>query len=645
MATEKKNIGQILIELGGLTPAKIPEIQRRMAETGESFGEAGLALDFFSKDLLWRAVDEKGGDESFPPLTGTFPQRLKIGEVLSEIGTLTPAEVERILEQMALLEGRFGEVALREGFLAEDQLAQALARQFHLAYLNLEGFVVDAELVASLPPGLPARFQFIPVRHRDGYLVIAVADPVDVKRLDELEQQLNTPLKLLVASKSRILKLIERSEGSNRVLKEVSEDFKLHLVKETDKGEEVLSIEKMTADTSPIIRLIDSTLFDALNKRASDIHIESSLDGVIIKYRVDGVLFRATEPLDGRFQGPIISRIKVMSELDISERRIPQDGRFKVRLGEKSIDFRVSIMPSIFGEDAVIRILDKESIAEDLKGLTLDSLGISAREKTRLRRMIREPYGMILVTGPTGSGKTTTLYAALSEIDSEVEKVITIEDPVEYQLKGVVQIPVNEKKGLTFARGLRSILRHDPDKILVGEIRDPETAQIAVQSALTGHLVFTTVHANNTFDVLGRFLHMGIEPHNFVSCLNCVLAQRLVRKICNKCKREVVYSDDELRESGLKPELHRHHLFYEGAGCSACNGTGYHGRAAVVELLDLNDDLRELIVMRAPATQLKAAARAAGTIFLRQSAIEKVVEGISSLREINRITFAEEEIA
>lgn len=644
MAMPKKNIGQILIESGGLTPDQIPEIQRRMAETDELFGEAGMALGFYGEDILSKAIAEQGSDGMSLSLSGAVPQRRKIGEVLVEMGALTPAEVVRILEQMALLGGRFGEVAVREGFLAEDQIAQVLSRQFQLGYLDLEGFVIDTELVASLPTGILARFQFIPVRRRGESLVVAVADPVDLKRLDELELQLGLPLVLLVATQNRIQKLIERSEGSNRVLKEVSEDFKLHLVKETEKGDEVLSIEKMTADTSPIIRLIDSTLFDALNKRASDIHIESNLDGVVIKYRVDGVLFRATEPLDGRFQGPIISRIKVMSELDISERRIPQDGRFKVRLGRKSIDFRVSIMPSVFGEDAVIRILDKESIAEDLKGLTLDSLGISLREKVRLRRMIREPYGMILVTGPTGSGKTTTLYAALAEINSEEEKVITIEDPVEYQLKGVVQIPVNEKKGLTFARGLRSILRHDPDKILVGEIRDPETAQIAVQSALTGHLVFTTVHANNTFDVLGRFLHMGIEPHNFVSCLNCVLAQRLVRKICHKCKREVIYTDEQLRESGLNPELHRHHAFFEGTGCSSCNGTGYHGRAAVVELLDLNDELRDLIVTRAPATQLKAAARAAGTIFLRQSAIEKVVDGISSLREINRVTFAEEEI-
>ncbi|MGK2945411.1 MAG: GspE/PulE family protein, partial [Desulfuromonadales bacterium] len=329
------------------------------------------------------------------------------------------------------------------------------------------------------------------------------------------------------------------------------------------------------------------------------------------------------------------------SELDISERRIPQDGRFKVRMGSKSIDFRVSIMPSIFGEDAVIRILDKESIAKDLHGLTLDVLGIEGHELARFRRMIREPYGMVLVTGPTGSGKTTTLYAALTEIYNEQEKIITIEDPVEYQLKGVVQIPVNEKKGLTFARGLRSILRHDPDKIMVGEIRDPETAQIAVQSALTGHLVFTTVHANNVFDVLGRFLHMGIDAYNFVSCLNCVAAQRLVRKICIHCKRPVTYERQAFEESGLDYDQLKGHAFYEGAGCRECNGQGYHGRTAIFELLDLNDDLRDLIISKASVSRLKEAARAAGTAFLRDSAVEKLLKGETTLDEINRVTFVE----
>jgi type IV pilus assembly protein PilB len=569
-------------------------------------------------------------------------ERKKIGEILIEMGAITPAEVNLILNRMTVVGRRFGETGIAEGLFKEDTLAQGLARQFQLEYLDLDTFSLDSELMTSLPSGLPIRFNFVPVRQEENALVIAIADPTDVTTLDNLELLLDTPLVLQVAAKGKISRLIEKGEGSKRVLKEVSEDFKLQLVKETEKGEEVLSIEKLTADTSPIIRLIDSTLFDALTKRASDIHIETNLEGVIIKYRVDGVLFRATEPLDLRFQSPIISRIKVMSELDISERRIPQDGRFKVRMGGKSIDFRVSIMPSSFGEDAVIRVLDKESIASDLKGLTLEVLGFTEREQVRFRRMIREPYGMVLVTGPTGSGKTTTLYAALSEINNEEEKIITIEDPVEYQVKGVVQIPVNEKKGLTFARGLRSILRHDPDKIMVGEIRDPETAQIAVQSALTGHLVFTTVHANNVFDVLGRFLHRGIDPYNFVSCLNCVAAQRLVRKICPHCKQEVRHDRETLEESGLSYEKYKDFHFFTGTGCKECHGMGYLGRSAIVELLDLNDEIRELIVNKSPISRLKAAARQAGTVFLRDAALEKVFNGITSLREINRVTFVEE---
>ncbi len=566
----------------------------------------------------------------------------KIGEILVEMGALAPAEVRLVLDQQSQSRQRFGETAIAHGQLSDELVAQALAQQFGLEYVDLDTIILDTELDATLPSELPIRYNFIALKKTDDGLVIAISDPTNVAELDELEMQLDTHLVCQVAARSKIAALLERSQGSKQVLQEVSEDFKLQLVKETDKGEEVLSIEKLTDDSSPIIRLIDSTLFDALNKRASDIHIESSPDGVQIKYRVDGVLFRATEPLDGRFQGPIISRIKVMSELDISERRIPQDGRFKVRMGTKSIDFRVSIMPSIFGEDAVIRILDKESIAKDLHGLTLDVLGVEGHELKRFRRMIREPYGMVLVTGPTGSGKTTTLYAALTEIYNEQEKIITIEDPVEYQLKGVVQIPVNEKKGLTFARGLRSILRHDPDKIMVGEIRDPETAQIAVQSALTGHLVFTTVHANNVFDVLGRFLHMGIDAYNFVSCLNCVAAQRLIRKICVHCKQTVTYDRQAFEESGLDYDQLKDHTFYEGAGCRECNGQGYHGRTAILELLDLNDDLRDLIINKAPVSRLKEAARASGTAFLRDAAVEKLLKGETTLAEINRVTFADQ---
>lgn len=565
----------------------------------------------------------------------------KIGEILLDRGTLTPSQHLYVMDKLSIEGVRYGEICLREGLLTDEAFSRALAEQFGLEYVDLQGFKLDEALLNSIPPDAMFRYHFIPLEEHGESLVVAVSDPTDIVSLDEIELLLDKTLIIKLATESNIALFLKKGEGTSRVLKEVSEDFMLQLVKETDKGEEVLSVENISADTSPIIKLVNSTIIDALTRRASDIHIEAALEGVVIKYRIDGVLYKATDTIDMHFQGPIISRLKVMSELDISERRIPQDGRFKVRISDKSIDFRVSIMPSAFGEDAVIRILDKESIATDLKGLTLETLGMPPREIKRLRKMIREPYGMVLVTGPTGSGKTTTLYGALTEVYTGEEKVITIEDPVEYLLRGIVQIPVNEKKGLTFARGLRSILRHDPDKIMVGEIRDPETAQIAVQSALTGHLVFTTVHANNVFDVLGRFIHMGIDPYNFVSCLNCVMAQRLVRKLCTKCKYPVQLSDEMLIESAIDPELCREATFYDAKGCDECNGTGYRGREAIVELLDLNDEIRELIIAKSPAMVLKKAAREAGTIFLRESAVEKVIAGRTTLREINRVTFVE----
>jgi type IV pilus assembly protein PilB len=567
--------------------------------------------------------------------------RKKLGDIMLEKGEITQDQLQYVIGKRKTVLERFGEICVNDGLVTEEAVARALAEQFGLEFVDLQGFKIDEAILSAFPPEIVYRHNFVPLAQENETLTIAISDPTDVINLDELEMVLNRPLEIRVATKSQIIQILRRGEGTSRVLREVSEDFMLQLVTETEKGDEVLSVEKITADTSPIIKLVNSTILDALTRRASDIHIETAQEGVIIKYRIDGVLYKATDPIDLHFQGPIISRLKVMSELDISERRIPQDGRFKVRISDKSIDFRVSIMPSAFGEDAVIRILDKESIANNLQGLTLDVLGISEREIKRLRKMVSEPYGMVLVTGPTGSGKTTTLYAALTEIFTGEEKIITIEDPVEYLLRGIVQIPVNEKKGLTFARGLRSILRHDPDKIMVGEIRDPETAQIAVQSALTGHLVFTTVHANNAFDVLGRFIHMGIDPYNFVSCLNCVMAQRLVRKLCVKCKTAITLPVDALRESGIDPDLCRDVTFYDAKGCTECNGTGYRGRSAIVELLDLNDTIRELIISKAPVTQLKKAAREVGMIFLRESAVEKVLAGETSLREINRVTFVE----
>jgi len=463
--------------------------------------------------------------------------------------------------------------------------------------------------------------------------------------IDEIGLLLNKRIVTKVATLGQITEILKKTEQSKRVLEDASEVFTLNVVHEEEGTDESISIDKLTAqgDMSPIIRLVDTTIFTALQRRASDIHIETRDDSVVIKFRIDGVLTQAMNPIAKEHHSTIISRIKVMSELDISERRVPQDGRFRVKYGqpERPIDFRVSIMPSIHGEDAVLRVLDKESMSEKFKSLTLDVVGFDEEDLRKFRRYINEPYGMVLVTGPTGSGKTTTLYAAVNEIKTDEDKIITIEDPVEYQIRGITQIPVNEKKGLTFARGLRSILRHDPDKIMVGEIRDTETAQIAIQSALTGHLVFTTVHANNVVDVLGRFLNMGVEPYNFVSALNCILAQRLVRLICNSCRTVVHYPPDVLEASGLDPEQWSKVPFYEGQGCIECAGTGFRGRSAIHELLDLSDRIREMILAKKPTSEIRRAAREEGMRFLRESALDKVRLGLTTLKEINKVTFIE----
>lgn len=519
--------------------------------------------------------------------------------------------------------------------------ARELAERFGLEMDPLDEFHVDAELFRVIPVEVMLRYQFLPANEHDGVLEVIMADPSDVAELNELEMALGRPIEVRVGPTSRISEILEKSESTQRVLDEATEGFRLQLVQEAEDGEEILSIDRITADSSPIIRLVDSVLFNAIQRRASDIHIETRDREVLVRYRIDGVLYQAMEPIDKRHHSTIISRVKVMSELDIAEKRIPQDGRFKVRYSGRTIDFRVSIMPTVHGEDAVIRILDKEAANTEFKSLNLDVLGLDEDTKRNLRKFIREPYGMVLVTGPTGSGKTTTLYACLSEIASSDDKIITIEDPVEYQLKGITQIPVNEKKGLTFAKGLRSILRHDPDKVMVGEIRDQETAQIAVQSALTGHLVFTTVHANNVVDVLGRFLNMNVDLYNFVSALNCVLAQRLVRKICEHCRRPVKLPPDLLEDSGLDPDRYSDSTFYEGTGCIECNGTGYLGRMAISELMNLSDNIRELILDRRSAAEIKRAAKAEGMRFLRESALQKVFAGETTLKEVNKVTFVE----
>jgi type II secretory ATPase GspE/PulE/Tfp pilus assembly ATPase PilB-like protein len=524
---------------------------------------------------------------------------------------------------------------------AEIDRARRLAERYRLEFIDMETFRIDQDLFRSIPADLMLRYGFVPYRRVGRALEIVVSDPTDLPMIDELGVLLSTPIKVAVGPRSAIESILKKSESSQRVLEDATESFHLQLLKEEENGEESLTVERLTSDLSPVIRLVDSTIYTAIQRRASDIHIETQDDAVHVKYRIDGVLQPAMRPIAKQFHSSIISRIKVMAELDIAEKRVPQDGRFRLRTPGKTIDFRVSVMPSVHGEDSVIRILDKESISEQFTELRLDILGFPDAELKRFRKYIAEPYGMVLVTGPTGSGKTTTLYAALSEIKSVEDKIITIEDPVEYQLRGITQIPINEKKGLTFARGLRSILRHDPDKIMVGEIRDNETAQIAINSALTGHLVFTTVHANNVLDVLGRFLNMGVEAYQFVSALNCVLAQRLVRNICHHCKRPAAVTRALLEESGLDPALEHSHVFYEGIGCIECGGTGYKGRTAICELLDLSDHIREMILEKRPTSEIKKAAREEGMRFLRESAVERVMEGTTTLREINKVTFVE----
>ena len=525
---------------------------------------------------------------------------------------------------------------------AEERETMKLAERYHVPYLDLDGRSLDRDLVRSFPVEFLHRLNFIPLGDDGAEVSIAVADPSDLASVDAIEAFLGKKVRVFAASKRAIQEALRRSETALQVLRDATEGFITQVVeKESGEEEDVISLEKLADQDGSIIKLVNTIIFTAVQKRASDIHIEGKDDNVRIKYRIDGVLGEAMEPIDKKFQAPIISRIKVMSDLDIAERRVPQDGRFRLKIKDKTIDFRVSVMPCIYGEDVVIRILDKEMITEAIADLRLDVLGFSETILRKFRKYIAQPYGMVLVTGPTGSGKTTTLYAALTEIKSPEDKIVTIEDPVEYQIDGITQIPVNEKKGLTFARGLRSILRHDPDKIMVGEIRDPETAQIAIQSALTGHLVFTTVHANNVFDVIGRFLHMQVDPYSFISALNCILAQRLVRILCPRCKSAVQYDDAALVESGLDPARFRDHVFYEARGCPECGQTGYKGRTAIAEILDLSDAIREVILEKKPLSEVKKRAKAEGMIFLREAGMEKVLAGLTGLRDLNKVTFVE----
>jgi general secretion pathway protein E len=548
-------------------------------------------------------------------------------------------EQVRAAMNAAAVSGRSPAAELADGSrLDEAGLAAALALTLGLALLCADELAKLEPAFDLVPFALASAHHCIAFRAGEGKLVVATADPLDPQRSAWAVEQIAVPFAWAVVARSDLDACLARHEGSLRALDSVGPAAADGAA--TPQAAPELSLESISAATSPVVRLVDSTLYDALKAGASDIHFECGPAGLAIKYRIDGALVAVGSMEGAGLAAQALSRIKVMAELDIAERRLPQDGRFKAAVRGREVDFRVSVMPSMFGEDAVLRVLDKQALSDQLRGLRLDVLGFDATTVTTLRRLSRLPYGMLLVTGPTGSGKTTTLYAALAEIHDGAEKIITIEDPVEYQLPGVLQIPVNEKKGLSFARGLRSILRHDPDKIMVGEIRDPETAQIAVQSALTGHLVFTTVHANSVFDVIGRFLHMGVDPYSFVAALNGVMAQRLVRLNCRHCAVPQRPAPELLAVSGVDAAGAADMDYRSSSGCPHCRGTGFKGRKAIGELLVLNDELRELIAAREPARRVREAARGNGTRLLRDAALALAASGETTLEEINRVTFA-----
>ncbi len=545
--------------------------------------------------------------------------------LISEARVQVSKDGTRLIEVLQQLSG-----------LADAEFVTQLAAQFHfpaMVMAQLHALKPSFDVV-SYPEA--ARRGCMLVQDEAGDTLFLFSDPFDQGLRAWAQGMLTQPVSWRLVHHADLSVYLAKQEHLIRAVDDAL------LGSDSGRGnveQQAISLRSISEDSSPVVKLVNSALYDALKAGASDIHLESTPNGLVIKNRIDGVLNRIGEVRGRETAEQAISRIKVIAELDIAEHRIPQDGRFKVVLEGREVDFRVSIMPSIFGEDAVLRILDKKALSDELKGFSLDSLGFEAKVIKEIRRLASEPYGMLLMTGPTGSGKTTTLYAILTEINKGLDKIVTIEDPIEYQLPGILQIPVNEKKGLTFARGLRSILRHDPDKIMVGEIRDAETAQIAIQSALTGHLVLTSVHANNVFDVMSRFMHMEIDPYSFVSALNGVLAQRLVRVNCRHCAEPYVLTDEELSDSGLSRAAVDGYQFVRGKGCGQCRGTGFSGRKAIAEILLLNDELRELITSRAPVKQIKEAARQNGTRLLREAALDLVAQGATTLEEINRVTF------
>ena len=554
------------------------------------------------------------------------------------LAVITGTQIKQAKAQAQLQQRRVLEVLEEIAEYDQEQFLHALSRALHFSAIEMKELNSLSPAFELVSFSTAQQKECLAFNTEENKVLLVFADLFNEGLQDWATEHVKQPFTWRLAHRSDIAAFLARHEETMRAMDGLGDNAH-NASADADEAVAHLSLKSINEDSNPIIKLINSTLYDALKVGASDIHLECTNAGLSVKYRIDGVMASVGGMQGGDNADQAISRVKVMAQLDIAERRIPQDGRFKVVVQGREVDFRVSIMPSVFGEDAVLRVLDRKALSEEAQGLSLQALGFDAKIISQFRRLASEPYGMVLVTGPTGSGKTTSLYAAISEVNTGQDKIITIEDPVEYQLPGVLQIPVNEKKGLTFARGLRSILRHDPDKIMVGEIRDAETAQIAVQAALTGHLVFTTVHANNVLDVIGRFMHMGVDPYNFVSAMNGIMAQRLIRTICSHCAEDVQPDAQLLEDSGITPEVAAGMRFKFAKGCGHCRGTGYKGRKAVAELLILNDELREMIVAREPIRKLKEAAKRSGMRTIREAAIEAVGNGLTTLQEINRVSF------
>ena len=571
------------------------------------------------------------------------PVNRRLGDLLVAEGLVKQEELQRALAEQKGTTEKLGSVLVRLKLVNEEQLTGFLSRQYGIPSITLSQLDIDPGILRLVPPQIARKYEVLPVKRAANTLTLAMADPTNVFALDDVSFMTNLQVLPVVASQAAIRRAIERNyenQGAaiTEVLTELAEDqvSNVEVVDDDeDSGGKVDVFElKESADEAPVVKLVNMVLVDAIQKGASDIHFESYEKVFRIRFRIDGVLHEMLSP-PKRLESAILSRLKIMSNLDISERRMPQDGRIKLRYSTREIDFRVSTLPTIFGEKAVLRILDKDALKLDLTQLGFDEWSLE-----KFTGAIHQPYGMVLITGPTGSGKTTTLYSAIHTINSPEHNIMTAEDPVEYNLKGVNQVQINDGVGRTFAAALRSFLRQDPDVILVGETRDLETAQISIRAALTGHLVFSTLHTNDCPSTIARLLDMGIQPFLVASSLLLLLAQRLGRKICTACKEPYEGDEESLVPYGHVPTGKGKVTFSKGKGCPACNFTGMKGRVAIYEVMPISEELRDAILRNAPTAELREVAQSQGMKTLRQSGLLKVLDGTTTIEEVLRVTLA-----